>query len=305
MIDYHRGLLFDDLRMSGYREAIGRAVRPGDVVIDLGCGSGVLSLFACEAGARKVYAIEHTHMADVARVLVRRAGLEDRIEIVHDLSTLIDLPERADVLVTETIGSFAFDEQILSAVLDARARLLAPGARVLPRRLTLSAAAAELPADYQHIVASWSERRYGIDFSPLRVFEANALHHVHAGDETRLSEGAGVIDADLETVESETLQGGATLVARRDGIVHGFVVWFTATLTDGVTLTSREERGTHWSQGFLPLESPVVVTRGTEIDLELDTNDGRLWRWQGRVGGASFDQTSGFSMPPCSLTRRN
>lgn len=304
MIDYHRGLLFDDLRMSSYREAIGRAVRPGDVVLDLGCGTGVLSLFACEAGASKVYAIEQTHMADVARVLVRRAGLQDRIEIVHDVSTMAELPERANVLVTETIGSFAFDEQILSAVLDARERLLVAGARVVPRQLALSAAAAELPDDYRKIVSSWSERRFGIDVSPLRVFESNALHHVYAGEEARVTEGLTVLDADLETVESASLAGQTTLVARRDGVVHGFVVWFTTTLADGVTLTSRDERGTHWSQGFLPLEQPVRVTRGTEIELELDTNDGRVWGWRGSVGGTAFDQNSGFAMPPCSLARR-
>ena len=58
VLDYHLSMLRDTARMDAFRRAIDASVRPGDVVVDLGCGSGVLSFMACEAGARTVYAIE-------------------------------------------------------------------------------------------------------------------------------------------------------------------------------------------------------------------------------------------------------
>src|SRR5437762_2323299 len=88
---------------SAVRDAIRAAVKPGDVVVDLGSGSGILAFFACEAGARKVYAIEQQHTADAAALLAKHLGLADRIEVIHERSMNVELPERGDVLVTETI----------------------------------------------------------------------------------------------------------------------------------------------------------------------------------------------------------
>ena len=304
MIDYHRGLLLDESRTNLYRAAIHRLVKPDDVVIDLGCGTGILSFFACEAGAAKVYAIEQNHLADVARLLVKRSGLEGRIEVIHDESSVVALPERADVLITETIGAFGFDEQILSAVVDARARLLNPAARILPQQLVLSAAPVEVTSDYESSIAFWNARRYGVDFSPLQMLASNTPQHLHMSEEAHLAEGIDMLRVDLSTTDAATVKGQVRFVARRDAVVHGFAVWFTATLVEGITLTNRFERATHWSQGFFPLEHPIPASRGTHIALHLETSDGRFWGWRGSVGETEFDQHSGFAMPPCSLARR-
>jgi len=303
LIEYHRALLADELRTRTYRQAIRSVVRPGDVVLDLGCGSGVLSFFACEAGAAKVYAIEQSHMADVTRLLARRARLDDRIEVFHEESSKVELPQRADVLITETIGSFGFDENILSSVIDAKARLLRPGATILPRRLTLSLAPVELIKEYEQAVSFWSEAHFGIDFSSLRLFASSALFRFHISEEARLADGEKVIDADLAETDTTRVEGRATYRARRDGLLTGFAVWFTATLAEGLVLSNHLERGTHWSQGFLPLETPISLMRGAHIDLEVDTDDGKLWNWRGTADGTAFDQTSGFSMPPCGIAR--
>src|SRR5438876_3410909 len=171
----HRAMIDDAERTNAYAAAIGRVVREGDVVLDLGSGSGVLAILACRAGARRVFAVEQGHMADIATMLAANNECGERIEVLHARSFDIDLPERANVLITETLGNLGFDEQILSSVLDARRRLLAGGARVIPARVALVAAPVEATSVHQREVAFWSEPRYGIDFSLVRTFAANQV----------------------------------------------------------------------------------------------------------------------------------
>jgi len=127
------------VRTDAFASAIARVVRPGDVVLDLGSGTGVLAILACRAGARKVFAVEQGHIADVAAMLIKDNGCADRVDVLHARSQDVELPERANVLVTETLGNLGFDEQILPAVLDARQRMLAPDARIVPARACAAA----------------------------------------------------------------------------------------------------------------------------------------------------------------------
>src|SRR6266850_3888881 len=108
ILDQHRALLGDSVRTNAYAEAIGRVVRAGDLVLDIGSGSGVLAILACRAGARKVYAIEQGHMADVATMVVLNDDCRDRVEVLHARSHDVTLPERANVLLTETLGNLGF-----------------------------------------------------------------------------------------------------------------------------------------------------------------------------------------------------
>src|SRR5258707_577520 len=123
MLDLHRELLADEVRTNAYREAIRRFVTPESVVLDLGSGSGILALFASEAGARRVFAVEQQSSAGIAAFLARHLKFGERIEVIRERSTNVHLPEPADLLVTETIAMFGLQERILSSVLDARSRL--------------------------------------------------------------------------------------------------------------------------------------------------------------------------------------
>ena len=100
----HITLLGDKARVGAFRAAIEATVRPGDVVVDVGSGTGVLAFFAARAGARRVYAIEETDLIDVAQALARENCLDDRIVFIRGNSLGVALPERAHVLVTETLG---------------------------------------------------------------------------------------------------------------------------------------------------------------------------------------------------------
>lgn len=169
----HARMLHDDRRTGDFLAAIARAVRPDDVVLDIGTGSGVLAVAAARAGARRVYAVEATDIAEVAERVFAANGVQDRVTLIPGWSRQIELPERADLLVAEVIGSEPLEEEVLETTLDARRRLLKPGARLIPHTLTLLARPLVIPdaeARQRRIgragVERW-RRLYGIEFQPL------------------------------------------------------------------------------------------------------------------------------------------
>src|SRR3954462_4954787 len=105
-IDEHREYLSDPARIDAYRRAMTEVVRAGDVVIDVGAGTGILGLLACEAGAARVYAVDAGPILDLARAIAQANGFGDRIIHVRELSTRAVIPELADVVVTDQIGHF-------------------------------------------------------------------------------------------------------------------------------------------------------------------------------------------------------
>ncbi len=300
MLDYHRTLLQDETRMAAFREAISRVVRAGDVVADLGSGTGILAFFACEAGARHVFAIEREHLADIASFLTRHLHYADRVTVLHDVSTKVALPELADVLISETIGAAGLDENIIGYVLDARKRLLREGATILPRSIALVAVPVDVHEAWDRHIGFWGGPQAELDFSPLRVFASNSMYLLHIAEDTYVADPAELLDVDLATVESTLVTGTVTYVATRDAIVHGFALWFRAGLVDSIVLTNRTAKQTSWAQAFFPLEDPVGVTRGTNIALELQSDDGKTWRWRGTVGDVAFDQMTLLNRPPCN-----
>lgn len=297
MLDYHRLLLDDEPRTIAFREALRRVVKPGDVVVDLGSGSGILSYFAVEAGARKVYAIERGHMADVIALMVRQLGLTDRIEVLHETSAKVELPERGDVLVSEMLGAFALQEQILSIFIDARTRLLTPNARLIPSRFALTAVPVERPAHHELHVGWWSKPRYGIDFSVLRTFAANQMFTAEIEPADYLAKPAEIMNVDLTTIADTTVTGSASFEVTRAGTLHGFGGWFHATLAEDVMLTNLD--ASHWLQEYFPIDEPVPLAPGMIVLLELQSHDGKAWRWRGRAGEREFDQTTWLASPPC------
>lgn len=169
----HISLLNDRDRTEAYFNAIANTINPGDVVIDLGTGTGILAAAAIRYGADTVHAIERTPIAEAAQAFFAANGLQERVVLHREPSTIVELDEPADVLVTELVGNEPLSERILEYVLDARNRLLKPDARIIPYRLDIAAQCLQLAdgirEEHQFTVANTAEwsNIYGLDFSPL------------------------------------------------------------------------------------------------------------------------------------------
>lgn len=279
-LSFHRSMVVDDSRTQTFLKAILSAVRPGEVVLDIGAGTGILSLFACSAGARHVYAVEQGPVVGVARELADANGVGDRITFLEGWSTEIELPEPADVLVTETIGNAGFEEGILRWVGDARKRLLVPGARVLPGRLTLMATAVDCPIDYEE-VSHWRGSLYGIDFRSASRRAARQLWPVDLSPAHVVCDPVALVEADLCSGSWSAPSGDGVVEARRDGTVHGIGLWFTTILGPDHELSNPPGTAdSSWSQVLLPIDEPFPVQAGDELALSVSWRpDGTRWSW--------------------------
>src|SRR5690606_15727664 len=169
----HVKMLNDSLRVQRYFEGLRRVVRPSDVVVDIGTGTGVLAIAAAMAGARHVYAIEASGIGRLAKEVFEANGLGDRITLVPGWSTQVDLPERADVLVSEIIGNEPLGEHVIEVTRDAIARHLVPDARLIPSRVRVMGLAVTIPPEElarrtftQEAAEAW-KASYNISFQPL------------------------------------------------------------------------------------------------------------------------------------------
>ena len=130
-------MLMDEIRTSAYRNAIinNRIDFEGKVVMDVGAGSGILSIFAAQAGAKKVYAVEGSNMAESAKTLIEANGFGDIIEVIQ--SKIEDIPEskigkEIDIIVSEPLGTFLLNERMLETYVIAREKFLKEGGKMFP-----------------------------------------------------------------------------------------------------------------------------------------------------------------------------
>ncbi len=276
----HEQLVLDKVRCDAYRDAIHRTVKPGNVVVDLGAGTGLLSFFALEAGARHVHAIEVSPIAKVAAELISANNFRDRITLHRKNSKNVRLPERCDVLLTETLSSFCFDqENVIDIVADARQRFLKPGGLQIP----VSADTFLLPFysdDYGvgRLVARGSGEKpafYNLDYRPLanRLQKGFRLVPASGNPFVALSEPAHCHHIDFL---NDTENPGKTFVpflVSTSGRLDGFLGWFEAHLAEGVTLSNSPFLPlNHWWQLYLPVTGQPHFQAGQTLLLCLDPN---------------------------------
>jgi precorrin-6B methylase 2 len=276
----HARMLSDVHRTDAYVAAIRAAVRPDDVVLDIGTGSGVLAVAAAQAGARHVYAIEASDIAAVAQQVFEANDIADRVTLLEGWSTQVDLPEAATLLVTETLGIEPLEEDILRTILDARQRLLAPGARLIPNTLRLHAQALAVPDVHRWAsrvdraaVDGWRER-YGVDLGPLREAQRRVPLHWPVDSQVvatwrTLGPSAQLVQVDLDSFASPGLRAGTRLDMDTAGIVDAILVTVSADLHDDIRLVQRPRRGeiSSWDSSvwFLPDGIDVVEGAGLKI----------------------------------------
>ena len=267
----HRKMLRDGVRNEAYRQAISKTVKPGDVVLDVGAGTGILSLFAVQAGARKVYAVERTSTARIIRRLAETNGASDIVEVFERDIETFSAPEPVDVIISEWMGGYGVDENMLRLVLNARDLWLKPGGKMLPERVTAWMAPAWDDLLDEEI-ALWRSRPHGVDLSPIAEEMTEELlyerHQISNFDLRAPPQMLWTHDTLTCPVEESRLPFQASLLfsASTAGPFSALATWFFAEFGNGLTLTNAPDAPpTHWGRTSFPLRSTVTVEQGDTI----------------------------------------
>ena len=270
VIDEHRTYLSDHPRLNAYTSAIQESVRPGDIVLDLGCGTGILGLLACRAGAARVYAIDSTGMIEVARRLARDNSMNDRIIHLNELSLQVQLPERVDVVVCDQMGSFAFEGGVVEYLIDARERLLKPGGRLIPQQLTLEVTPVEMN-ELRSLVEFWESAPAGFEFGSVRKWAVNNRYTARYRPTQLLSNPIRAHTLDLRAVSNRAFSFTGSFNVQRSGMFEGIAGWFRAQLSPSATISNSplDANAIDRHAAFFPVERAVAVGEGDVIGLEM------------------------------------
>jgi type I protein arginine methyltransferase len=309
-------MIADAGRFDAYSKAIAKAVRPGDTVLEIGCGPGVFALQACRAGARKVYAIDSEEIVHFARELAAANGFAERMEFIQSDSRKLQLLERVNVIVSDIRGSLPFFDHAIASIEDARQRLLAPGGRLIPQRDTLKAALIEATDFYSKLVSPWSQSSPGLDLSASLSLLLNGSYSSHFGSDQLLTDSQTWAALDYSAGARACAAADLRFSVSRTGIAHGLCLWFDTELVDGIGYSSEPSPSkTIYGQVFLPWLEAVPVQQGQQICVSLQVNlvgEEYIWRWETKVCGNGKDADryfrqstfQGASFTPQLLRRR-
>lgn len=278
-LSYHAKLLLDPTRMEAYERAIRVLVRPGDVVLDVGTGTGILAMLAARRGAR-VHAVESTAVAELARELVEHNQLADRVTVHHADLLRMEPVEPVDLVLGEYLGAYLVDDFMLPAV-AAAARWLKPGGRWCPSRVRLALAPADVAVRELDV---WDAPFYGVDLSPARAAALGECHRIDVGPTAPLGPGA-LFHAFVPPGPLGDCDHTLALTIERAGALRGLLGWFEADLAPDVVLASAPGIGTHWGQYWFPVPT-TAVEPGDVVALRLrldERADDLIWRWSGEV----------------------
>ena len=298
-------MLADDVRLAAFRDALSRVIRPGHTTVaDLGAGTGILAFLARELGAREVWLYDPGPVLGLAEQIAARNGI-DGLHFVPERSLDVADPPRVDVVVSEILGNFAYEEGVLETLRDAR-RFLAPRGTLIPRAITQWAA----PVGAERFERDFRAWRGigGLDWSDAERMTRSNMYVFQIEPADLLDVPAASWDAlafDADVASRRAGRVAWTLAA--NATVFGFALWWECALVPGVVLSTSPLRArTHWDQIYLPLLEPLALRAGDELALDVSSETGGgesgidvRWTAEHRRGDAtvarqSLDIGSGF-----------
>jgi len=282
-LDQFAAMFADRVRMDAYTAAIEKSVRPGDAVLDLGCGPGIFALLACKAGARRVYAIDLSEAVEFGRHLATVNGIADRIHFLRGDSRQIHLPERVNVIISDIRGVLPLFSHAIGTLEDARTRFLIEGGALLPSRDTLVAAIMESPKHYEEVTNSWKSIPR-LDLSSGLPLVLNTLYRQHLKPEQLLSAPRPWHTLEYSRGAKLPAEGQLQFRASRSATGHGIGLWFETQLLDGIGY-STEPRNTETVYGhiFLPWLQAVSLCEGDTVTVDLRAHlvgNDYIWQWE-------------------------
>ncbi|CAF3627482.1 unnamed protein product [Rotaria sordida] len=272
-----QNMLQDYVRTSTYQRAIldNSIDFAGKVVLDVGTGSGILSFFAIQAGARKVYAVEASTMAEFAKILIENNHLSSRIEVINGKIEDITLPEKVDVLISEPMGYMLYNERMIESYIHAK-KFLKPNGKMYPTVGDLYVTPFTDESSYMEQIGKanfWYQQSfYGVDLTALRDAALEEYFQQPLVDNfdiriclaTPIKYSVNYLHATEEDLYEINIPLSFEMTTA--AVVHGLAFWFDI-LFDGTSSqvwlsTSPTQPLTHWYQVRCLFLKPLTVSQG-------------------------------------------
>lgn len=281
----HEEMLKDEVRTITYRNAMyhNRHLFKDKVVLDVGCGTGILSMFAAKAGARKVIAVECSNIADYAEKIIIDNRLDSVITLVKGKIEEIQLPEEyqtVDIIISEWMGYCLFYESMLDTVLFARDKWLAKDGLLFPDRCTLFIMAIE-DRQYKDEKINWWEDVYGFNMSAIKKVAISEPLVDVVDPKQVITTPCMIKEVDLYTIKRAEINfvSPFQLTVKKNDFIQALVTYFNVEFTKchkrlGFS-TAPEAQYTHWKQTVFYFDDYLTVKRGEEVTgtFEMKHND--------------------------------
>lgn len=281
----HKVMLQDLIRTEAYQKSINAVVKPEHSVLDFGCGSGVLSMFAARANAAKVIAVDRSPFIKNAKDIAEANGFEN-IAFYHDDHESLQLDEKVDVIVSEWMGHCLFYEAMLEPLLAVRDRYLAEEGVMIPGQVSLHVGL----VDDEEVLADLSflqDHPYGLNFSPIAQVPFQQSDLVALNPESLLESTATLGVMDMHTIAKAEVPRvfTSTLIPSEKTEIYALCGWFSTQLSPNVSFgTGPNDIPTHWDQILFPLPAPFSVDPTRELTISISplteqVGKEQFWSW--------------------------
>ncbi|GAB4201067.1 MAG: hypothetical protein Tsb002_37490 [Wenzhouxiangellaceae bacterium] len=286
-IEFHRNMLGDYVRNDAFYHALRQVIRPGMVVADVGAGTGLLSFMARRLGAAEVYLMDHGPVLDMAEQLAADNGIDGLVFLRDHSTAVFDLPP-VDLVISETLGNYVYEEHLIENLNDAR-RFLKPDGLMIPARASQFIAPVINPR-FLNELTLWDQLGFDLNYDRARAMSLNNLY-VRSFTPADIYRGEASVQCwdqvDLQAAEppSSIRQAELQWTCDEDVKLYGFANWWSSALTDQINLgTSPWQDDTHWEQIYFPVLRPLRIPAGGTLTLKLQSDTryeiGSHLRWQ-------------------------
>jgi len=269
----HEEMLKDSVRTGSYRAAIvdNAHLFKGKTVLDVGCGTGILSMFAAKAGASHVVGIDMSNIIDQAQKIIAANGFSSIITLVKGKLEEAELPiQQFDIIISEWMGYFLLYESMLDTVLLARDKYLKPGGTIFPDNASMWICAIE-DQDYKEEKINFWDNVYGFDYSAIKDIALREPLVDTVELKAVVTNPCRFKEIDILTAKKEdlTFEAPFELTATRNDYVHAFLAWFDIsfkrTHKNVGFSTGPHAKYTHWKQTVFYTPSTITISQGEKI----------------------------------------
>jgi len=272
----HHEMLSDKVRTGTYQAALRSTKLAGARVLDIGCGTGILSMFSAQAGASQVVGVDCSAIIYQAMDIINENNMKPTVQLIKGKLEDIQLPhDQFDIIVSEWMGYFLLYEGMLDTVIKARDKYLAPGGLVLPNRCSLELCAVSDPERYDSYVGKFWSDVYGFKMSCMRVPILEEASVEVIPDSVRVSNTATVLDLDINTcsISDTSFTSSFLLNISRDceltGVCGYFDIFFDLPDLSVMFSTGPHVKPTHWKQTIFYFPEKLPVKENSSLNCSI------------------------------------